>query len=280
METETLLATESTDNTAVDVNEGAEPSSETVNIETVQPKKEFSLPEGWTTNEGLKNKFTTLEGLAKSYESLEKKLSKKGIIPINEETATQEDKDEFYKALGRPDTHEGYEFKEEIDNIDKESYQKYFHELGLPKKVGEKIFSRVSEMVAQAQEAQKQTVEEQKAKAIEELQQDERFAGANWNKSINVIKNTLKKYGSEDLIQDPSFANNPKALRLVLELASKTGEHKYVDAKNPETPLDIKARIEEITKANNELMKDKFANANQIQRNSEEKLRLMEKLYK
>ena len=141
-----------------------------------------------------------LEGV-NSYEDVFKKLHHaqglvgKGPYSIPEEGAPQEKIDAFYKALGRPDTSEGYELKgfEEEGKEAGKAIQDLFFKVGLSKKQAESLSEGYNALV-QAEIKAKQDADD---KAFGEL--TSKHFGDKKEKVIASAKALIEKFTPESM---------------------------------------------------------------------------------
>ena len=74
---------------------------------------EEQLPEGFEGRDGILNKFSDVEGLAKSYQELQRNMG--GSIRLPSPESSQEEHNEFFQRLGTPESAEGYEVPEGME---------------------------------------------------------------------------------------------------------------------------------------------------------------------
>uniref|UniRef100_A0A6M3M0W1 Capsid assembly protein n=1 Tax=viral metagenome TaxID=1070528 RepID=A0A6M3M0W1_9ZZZZ len=103
------------------------------------------VPEEYRDKPWVKENTETPENFFKFVDNQNALVGKKGVI-LPEVGAPQEKFDEYYKALGRPDTAEGYELtpSEELKDIKRdpqmvEGIKKVYHTAGVPKDMAVKI---------------------------------------------------------------------------------------------------------------------------------------------
>jgi len=122
-------------------------------------------------------KFTTLEGLIKSYENAEKMLANGNKVPVPNEYSSEEEWSNFYAKLGRPADPSGYTFEvdESVKSLEgvydeegMKAYAQLAHQVGLTPKQAQAIAGKYFEGMAY-QHAQ---LEEQQRAAIEGYTQE------------------------------------------------------------------------------------------------------------
>ena len=114
----------------------------------------------------LGDKFNSVSSLAKSYLNLERMLSKEKM-PIPTDNDGDEVWDQAYKALGRPETPQGYQAPEGIDPDAKAATDAIFHEAGLSQRQASKLYTRI----AKALEDNANNQQEQSTQSIEQAVQ-------------------------------------------------------------------------------------------------------------
>jgi hypothetical protein len=157
----------------------------------------------------VKGKATELEGkLATDY------------IPKLAENATPEQKEAFYKALGRPENADGYEFKLpdglEINQELTDWWKTYAFEKGLPKEIGESVYKDFSSLIGQMDKARSDLEIKVHEDAKAELQ---RAWGTDAPKNAEIIKTVYQHFKS------PAF---DQFLELKVEVGDKrirVGDH-------------------------------------------------------
>ena len=109
-------------------------------------KKEATEPDVWggVSDEYKEkvSKFKDIDGLAKGYTELEKKLSAGKKAP-----ETDEEKEEIYKLLGRPDKADGYELPPLTEGVNPltDKFGETAHKLGLSKDQAEGVYGWYAE---------------------------------------------------------------------------------------------------------------------------------------
>ena len=263
----------------VDEATSSNPEPQTLGAE---PKTEYNLPENWTTNEGMQSKFKTVNGLASAYENLEKMISKKGAIHPGDE-ATEDELNNYYNQLGRPETPEGYEFSAPEgmpEGFDPSEVSSLVHSLGLNKEQAKGVYEAYTANIMNGIKHNEDAAVQQRESALQELQELPEFKGSNFDKSAAIVKQALQQNGQAELAQDPAFGNNPKLIKLVYDLAKKGLEGQHINGDTPQTTGDINAEIEKLHTHNFKLMQeDQLANKSRIQKNADMIYRLNQRIH-
>jgi len=222
----------------------------------VNEKGEFS--ENWRTqlgDEGVKNnaaldKFKTVEGIAKSYLSLEKMVGK-DKISIPTDATSEEEMSDFYNKLGRPETAEGYKFdKAELpDGIPyDEELEKGFaskaHELGLSQKQAGELLNWYNgasiEGISQAEKANADAMVEAEIGLKKEW-------GNAYESKLAIANKAVRTFEAADELKRLGLHNNPVMVKMMSKIGEAISEDKLVgDSGTNMTPADAKSEIDSI----------------------------------
>ena len=115
-----------------------------------------NLPAELRANPALAN-LASVEDLANEHVNVQKMIGAKGIIPPGDD-ATDEDREKFYNALGRPETVEGYDLSKievpegfEVDEGMQSAILASMHARGATQDMVEGVFSDYWERMAEGQ---------------------------------------------------------------------------------------------------------------------------------
>lgn len=218
-------------------------------------------PDWWKAagvSENLGKKFTRPEALARSYESLESKISAKGIIPPGP-NATQDERNAFYKALGRPDKPEDYAFQkpEKIgdqavpdaawDANRAAKWQNKLHEIGVPKDQAQKIVeAAIGESVegmSMISKAQQQIVAQGKDALNKEW-------GSDYDKNLGAAQRAAEQFGFP---KDHPGGNDPHFLKFLAKVGNAIGERPGANVRtqsgeNRLSPAEARTEAEQLTR--------------------------------
>lgn len=179
-----------------------------------------------------------VSGKVKDLDGLQAKL--KDSIPKLKADAKPEEREAYYKALGRPDKPEEYEFKGE--NLDPKSIEwarQAFFENGLSKDVANKIAAGFNDFQKAQVEALKANVKAETAAAEAKLKTDlgdkfeatKELASRFWKKHFAENAEALK-FLETPTVEGMLLGNNPYFISLFAKAASLTGE----DTSSPGSP--------------------------------------------
>ena len=143
----------------------------------------------------LGDKFNSVSSLAKSYLNLERMLSKEKM-PIPTDNDGDEVWDQAYKAMGRPESPEGYQAPAGIDPEDKAATDAIFYDAGLSQRQASKLYGQIAkaleENASNQQEQSTQSVEQ----AVQSLEAD--FGprgGENYQQALDKAQVVAKHLG-------------------------------------------------------------------------------------
>ena len=192
-------------------------------------------------------------GDAAKQEFLQKLQQVPGVVKIPE-LDNEEELAQFQMKLGRPETIEGYQFRDpenipENVEYNKEAEHWWKHkafELGLSPEKAQKVLDEFNEFSFSGAKAQL----EDKQKTIDELKRE---WGNKYERNEAVAKQAINKFAGEQAIKElieTNLGNNPGLMKMF----AKIGESMLEDSvlKNPnlpsmrKTPVEIRHEINEI----------------------------------
>lgn len=168
---------------------------------------------GWSDdlkNDATLSTFKDPQALAKSYLEARRMIgSNKVSLPGAD--ATPEQRDQFYKALGRPDKPEEYEWPTEglpegpaLTDKAKERIAKAAHQVGLPKREGAMLYRMVAQMAAEDVAAQAQA---QQQFAQETEQGLRREWGAAYDQNWKLAERAVGHFIGKEFTEQLKFTN-------------------------------------------------------------------------
>ena len=231
----------------------AEPTTEQ---KTEQPTvinfKEL-IPEEYKDEKSLQN-FSTMDDFVKSYLSAQK-LVGANKVAIPNKMATDEDWDEVYKKLGRPDKPDDYKYSFKDDEINQDqlkSFNETAHRIGLLPKQAERIIKFYNELNEQQQADQSKVFEEKQVEAMSNLKKE---FGPTYNKRLDQAKKlATETLGNEMLnntiLKDGSrLGDNVSVIKAFSMLADKLSEDEIIKGEGTGyvTASEIEKEIAELT---------------------------------
>lgn len=203
------------------------------------------LPDDLKSNEAFTG-FKTIGDLAKTHletsgraKELEGKLGE--AIPKLKEGATEEERNAYFKALGRPDAPDAYTLPSPPDGYPPEAAfdenaQKWFRHLSykynFTQSQAEGLLTDYYGLVMKGHEMDQAKKVQTVADQIQELQKDPDWAGDRFDVNVKQVERVLAKFGSERLtrlfeeakIDGRHLGNHPDMLRFVWNIYKVLGE--------------------------------------------------------
>jgi len=198
--------------------------------QTQRPAWMAQLPEDQKESESL-TKFQSIGELGKAYSELEGKLGE-SVTPPGED-ATDEERSNFYKKLGRPDTPEGYKvkFPESYSQEVVDAYRKTAFEMGLnDKQFGGFMKTMGLQALATTEKMKAMQTAEQEA-AVKALKDD---WGESFDANNALAQRTLINYGGEQIkkeFQAAGLGNSVPLMNFLKAVGADLVEHKVIDGK-------------------------------------------------
>ena len=211
------------------------------------------IPESYKDEKSLQN-FSTMDDFVKSYLSAQK-LVGANKVAIPNKMATDEDWDEVYKKLGRPEKPDDYKYSFKDDEINQDqlkSFNETAHRIGLLPKQAERIIKFYNEMNEQQQADQSKVFEEKQVEAMSNLKKE---FGPTYNKRLDQAKKlATETLGTEMLnntiLKDGSrLGDNVSVIKAFSMLADKLSEDEIINGEGTGyvTASEIEKEISELT---------------------------------
>jgi len=212
-----------------------------------KPAWAAQLPTDLQENEGL-TKYQTIGELGKAYLDSEGKVaeSSKTVTELNAklgnaipklgDNPTPEEVNTYYKAVGRPEKVDGYEFarptnlpegitiSDDVEN----AFRAKFHELGVSKKAGQELYNYYMQFwtggLAADGEARKAAVEE----GIKSLEAEWGVRDSEQYKAnMTLMDRAVAKFGGADLkkhMDDTGMGNHPLFIKTFVQIGKAMSE--------------------------------------------------------
>lgn len=198
-----------------------------------------SLPEDLRANPSLST-IGDVTTLAKNYIETKSFVGKKGIIPPGE-NATPEQLNEFYAAVGRPETPEAYEFAavDLPENFPaspemEKAFRSKAHELGISGAQAKGLHQWFMEANVGQYKQMMEANSQVKATAEAQLRKD---WGTDYEKNIEAANLAIRQFG-DDVVQ-ASIANrdeiwsDPRLARFLAGIGKAMAEHEFIGGSSP-----------------------------------------------
>ena len=196
-----------------------------------------------------------VENLARSYVNAQRLIGADKVpMPVN---PTDEDLDNIYGRLGRPETPQGYEIKPDGQVVTEEVAEQYAdiaHRLRLSTEQAEGILEYYKSTIQQSSEAMQADVTAQVEQAETELRQE---WGKAFEQKIQDAKGIFRDFASEDMLEmqladGTLVGNHPEFIRAFAKIAefrnSATSEDTITEATTNRalTPQQAQTEIDSI----------------------------------
>lgn len=166
-------------------------------------------------------------------------INKSEIAGIPGEEATDAERTEFLKALGVPETPEGYELEIDenvlIPEIG-EFFRETFHEAELSQKQAEAVAAAYQNFIAD----RNQQLALQRAESFSELQKELRSKyGKDFPAKVEAFAAALAKFGGEDfklLMKQNGLDNHPVIAQFLIKAGETLAEHPLHGVNSGEVP--------------------------------------------
>lgn len=216
-----------------------------------------AMAEGWKTllpedirDEPSLNNIKHISALAKSYVCAQKAVGANKIT-LPSENATPEEWGEVYKALGRPETADKYEFKPaedlpeglKFDDTLLKNFQKEAHDLGLNQKQYDALVNYQAKMVAEQMRANELQAEAEYNGTLQKLKTE---YGATLPQVVAQCNKAIETFGFTKILADHGLLNNYDVIKAFASLGEKISESKLKGAENLDQVNDAKARLQAI----------------------------------
>lgn len=210
-----------------------------------------ALPEDIRDEPSLKS-FSDIGNLAKSYVNAQKQIGKKGAIVPDWSKATDEEKSNFFKAIGVPDA-DKYEIKGPKDYAMPEAVSKQFKELaaknGLLPQQAEAILGWYAGFETQSVKAAKEQQATAQAQGLETLKKE---WGDAYDRELKAAQVAVKELGGDDFIKhlnQTGLGNDPTLIKIFAKAAKLMGEDKLREGGASDgsmTRSEIQSQIDDI----------------------------------
>ena len=204
--------------------------------------------------------------LAQSYVNGQRMIGAEKLA-IPGKFGTDEEWNQVYDKLGRPETPEGYEL--EMNNVPEglESnpelvgwFQQTAHEVGLTPSQAQKLADKYNEMAGQAENTPSQQQAEAQALEEEGIRELQREYGKAFDNKIGIGRAVLSQYGGDELLDlrledGRSLGSHPGLVRMVVNIGDYMGKNLGEDSiaglvpksDGAITPNDAQKEIDKLT---------------------------------
>ena len=258
---EQVQTTEATQPVTSATTQSTQETSQPILSSTQQPTQPSSgktwkeaISEEYRSNPNIE-KFTELDALAKSYINAVSMIGT-DKIPLPGKSATDEQWNEVYNKLGRPETADNYklEFNTDVAPVDEnviKGFAQNAHKLGLNNKQAQGILEFYKSTLEGSAKEMSVNMEAAQAEATNALRSEwGRAYDDNLRKAANVAQTYLEPELLDTQLRDGSrLGDNPKIIKAFANIANLLSEDKIIgtEAENILQGRDVEKEIEELT---------------------------------
>jgi len=237
-----------------DTQQDAAVSDQSQPQETTSVDFQTLIPEEYREERSLQN-FQNMNDFVKSYLHSQK-LVGADKIPVPNKMATDDDWNEVYKRLGRPNSPDEYQYQlpeqNKLDDATLKAFSEQAHKLGLLPKQAQGIIDYYNGLAQQSEQSASMQQETARLEAETVLRKE---YGPAYDNKINAAKNlATNTLGAEFLrdtvLQDGSrLGDNPQVVKAFATLAEKLSEDNLVqgDVASAMTIKEINDEISSLT---------------------------------
>lgn len=193
------------------------------------PKWMYQLPRDLQGDERLRE-FSSLGELAKALVAERESADRKVMIPGDD--SEEDEREQFFNAIGRPESPEGYELEvpegtaEEIGITEDEleQFKSKAHELGLTKEQAEQLHTWQIERTAAAMQELTQAQQRDKQQRLEALKKE---YGDQFKTKVEQAQRAFRDFGGENLLsylKKNGQADDPELIRAFAAIYEKTAD--------------------------------------------------------
>ena len=226
-----------------------QPQEQTVDFKSLIPKE-------YQGEKSLQN-FQDMNGFVKSYLSAQR-LVGLDKIAIPNHLATDDDWNQVYQKLGRPNNPNEYKYNlkdSKLDDNSLKAFSEHAHKLGLLPKQADGIINYYNELANASVIDANSKAETSRLEAEKTLRQE---FGPAYNNKINAAKNLASATLGDDFLSNTILADgsklgdNPTVVKAFANLASKLSEDTIVKGDSPSymTTSEIEKQIASLTQPN------------------------------
>jgi len=205
-----------------------------------------SLPDGLDREPSLRN-FDSVDKLAKSYVHAVKKM---GVPPDQMLKIPQEGEswDDFYTAMGRPESPMAYNFEGMNDSEELNDFRQAAFELGLTQNQAHSHLEKVAENAGNQQQMQNEAMEKAEMEGFKALQKE---WGGDYDKNMDFARRAFGRYASPEaleLMETTGLGNHPEILKIFSKIGEQLSEEQLLPGNASgfgQSPGDAEASLRE-----------------------------------
>lgn len=250
---------------SIETQEPVTPDTSSEAEETVEapPSWRDEVPEDYREEKTL-SKYQTVGDLAKGHVHLSRMMGNSVKIPG--EDATDEERNDFYTKLGRPETADKYEYERPdmpegmaYDESSETAFKQLAHDQGLTQKQVGSILDFYNKFALDSQIDQKLHMDEAYFKGEAALQKEWGMKG--YDRNVSIAQRAMKEFGGpelEKLLSEDPRGSHPALIKAFYKMGLKSQEARPLDAEHDSSFLDVtsaKTEIENFNKPSHKMYK-------------------------
>ena len=230
-------------------------SSEAEETVEAPPSWRDEVPEDYREEKTL-SKYQTVGDLAKGHVHLSRMMGNSVKIP--EEDATDEERNDFYTKLGRPETADKYEYERPdmpegmaYDQNSETAFKPLAHDQGLSQKQVGSILDFYNKFALDSQIDNKLHMDEAYFKGEAALQKEWGMKG--YDRNVSIAQRAMKEFGGpelEKLLSEDPRGSHPALIKAFYKMGLKSQEARPLDAEHDSSFLDVTSAQKEIENFN------------------------------
>ena len=226
-------------------------SSEAEETVEAPPSWRDEVPEDYREEKTL-SKYQSVGDLAKGHVHLSRMMGNSVKIPG--EDATDDERNDFYSKLGRPDTADKYEYESPdmpegmaYDANSETAFNQLAHDQGLSQKQLGSILDFYNKFALDSQIDQKLKMDEAYFKGEASLQKEWGMKG--YDRNVSIAQRAMKEFGGpelEKLLTEDPRGSHPALIKAFYKMGLKSQEARPLDAEHDSSFLDVTSAQKEI----------------------------------
>lgn len=208
------------------------------------------LPEELRAKPWLKN-FKSIDGLVQSYDAAQGLIGKKGIVPPSA-SSTPEEKEQFYRSLGKPEKPEAYKldapalpegmYKDEMGK----NFQQIAHQANLSEEQAKAVWSQYWNLNKSQIEAQQNA---QAQRDNESVMQLKREWGNAFSQQLDLANRVVKTFGLAEMLADKGLSNDPTMAKALAAIGATMSEDRIINGNATMVPASAKSEADKIMRS-------------------------------
>jgi len=213
------------------------------------------VPEDYRGEKSL-SKYQSVGDLAKGHVHLSRMMGNSVKIPG--EDSTDEERNDFYTKMGRPETADNYEYARpdmpegmSYDENSEKAFKQLAHDQGLSQNQLGSILDFYNKFALDSQIDQKLHMDEAYFKGEAALQKEWGHKG--YDRNVAIAQRAMKEFGGpelEKLLASDPRGSHPALIKAFYQMGLKSQEARPLDAEHDSSFLDVTSAQKEIEEFN------------------------------